>query len=388
MSQSTNALGAFLRARRELVTPQQAGIPGFGVRRVPGLRREEVAMLAGISADYYLRLERGRDRNPSVQVLESIARVLQLDDDHFAHLLSLVADVPRQRRRRPRKETAAARRAQAPGLARAARVHRGPVLRRPGLQRLARALSPGLAAGGNQLRDLFLDPAEQALHPDWEAVTECFVANLRQAVGTDIDDPRFIELTGELSLASPRFRQLWARHEVRGQRGTPIRIDHPQVGELTLNRERLAISGAEGLMLVVYHPDAGSSDADKLALLASAALRPRTRSRSSPTAIGRAFTAPATPGHARQPFHFTSHVALPQLERVLVAVALVRQPAQTQPQLERAQPATSGSAGASPAGAAPARAGVVDVAGGGVDELVRDESGVRAGGGLRDRDRG
>lgn len=134
------------------------------------------------------------------------------------------------------------------------------------------ALSPGLAVGGNQLRDLFLDPAEQALHPEWENVTECFVANLRQAVGTDVDDPRFIELTGELSLASTRFRQLWARHEVRGQRGTPLRLDHPQVGEMTLNRERLTINGTEDLMLVVYHPDAGSPDADKLALLASAVL--------------------------------------------------------------------------------------------------------------------
>src|SRR3954451_22735287 len=105
MNRSTNALGEFLRARRELVTPEQAGIPTLGVRRVPGLRREEVAMLAGISADYYLRLERGRDRNPSVQVLESIARVLQLDDDHFAHRLTLVADGPRKRKRRPRKET-------------------------------------------------------------------------------------------------------------------------------------------------------------------------------------------------------------------------------------------------------------------------------------------
>jgi transcriptional regulator with XRE-family HTH domain len=272
VSQSTNVLGEFLRARRELVTPQQAGIPDFGVRRVPGLRREEVAMLAGISADYYLRLERGRDRNPSVGVLESIARVLQLDEDHFAHLLTLVAEAPRRRKRRPRKETPP------PGAFKLMESLEQPAFIEGryfdilASNRTARALSPGLAAGGNQLRDMFLNPAEQALHPDWEAVTECFIANLRQAVGSDIDDPRFIELTGELSLASPRFRQLWARHEVRGQRGTPIRIDHPQVGEMTLNRERLAISGAEGLMLVVYHPDAGSTDADKLALLASAAL--------------------------------------------------------------------------------------------------------------------
>ncbi len=136
----------------------------------------------------------------------------------------------------------------------------------------ARALSPGLVEGGNQLRDLFLDPAVQALHPQWHEVTECFVFNLRRAVGTDVDDPRFIELTGELSLASARFRELWARHEVRGQRGTPVEIEHPQVGRMTLNRERLSIDGTDDLMLVVYHPDAGSEAADKLALLASANL--------------------------------------------------------------------------------------------------------------------
>ncbi|MDG4792998.1 helix-turn-helix transcriptional regulator [Micromonospora sp. WMMD1082] len=270
--ETTNALGAYLRARRELVTPEQAGIPDVGVRRVPGLRREEVAMLAGISADYYLRLERGRDRNPSAQVLDAIARVLHLDDEHVAHLHSLVAEVPRQRRRRPRTETPP------PGalklldsLVQPAFIE-GRYFDILAANALARALNPRLAVGGNQLRDLFLDPEERALHPDWDDNTECLVSSLRQAAGNDVDDPRYIELAGELSSASPQFRQLWARHEVRGQRGAPVRIDHPQVGELTLNRERLAISGAEGLMLVVYHPDAGSADADKLALLASADL--------------------------------------------------------------------------------------------------------------------
>lgn len=229
-------------------------------------------MLAGISADYYLRLERGRDRHPSVQVLESIARVLQLDDDHLAHLLALVADVPRRRRPRARKETVPPTALKLlDGLVQPAFIE-GRYFDILAANSLATALSPGLAAGGNQLRDMFLDPEAQRLHPDWEAMTECFVANLRQAVGTDIDDPRFIELTGELSLASARFRQLWARHEVRGQRGTPVLFDHPQVGELTLNRERLEISGAGGVMLVVYHADAGSPDAGKLAMLASAGL--------------------------------------------------------------------------------------------------------------------
>ncbi|GAA2018675.1 helix-turn-helix transcriptional regulator [Pseudokineococcus marinus] len=272
MTQPTNALGAFLRARRELVTPQQAGIPALGVRRTPGLRREEVAMLAGISADYYLRLERGRDRHPSVQVLEAIARVLRLDDDHFRHLLTLVADVPRRRRRPARRpvppEGALKLLASLQQPAFIEDRYFDVLAANP----LATALSPRLVAGGNQLRALFLDPAEQALHQEWERVTECFVAALRQAVGTDVDDPRFIELTGELTLASARFRQLWARHEVRGQRGTPIRLDHPQVGPMTLNRERLTINGTDDQMLVVFHPDAGSGDADQLALLASAAM--------------------------------------------------------------------------------------------------------------------
>jgi transcriptional regulator with XRE-family HTH domain len=271
VNDTTNALGAYLRARREVVTPQQAGIPEVGVRRVPGLRREEVAMLAGISADYYLRLERGRNRHPSMQVLESIARVLRLDDDHFAHLLTLVSDASRRHRRRPvRKEVPP------PGALKLLDSLIQPAFIEDryfdilASNRLAQALSPSLTAGGNQLRDLFLDPAEQELHPEWERVTECFIASLRQAVGNDVDDPRFIELTGELSLASARFRQLWGRHEVRGQTGTPMRLNHPEVGELTLNRERLGIAGTGALMLVVFHPDAGSSDAEKLALLASA----------------------------------------------------------------------------------------------------------------------
>ena len=271
MSKTSNLLGAYLRARRELITPMQAGIPDIGVRRVPGLRREEVAMLAGISADYYLRLERGRDRHPSVQVLESIARVLQLDDDHLAHLLTLVADVPRQRVRRPARESPPLGALKLlKSLAQPAFVE-GRYFDILASNSLAKALSPRLDIGGNQLRDMFLDPAEQALHPEWEAVTECFIANLRQSVGKDIDNPRFIELVGELSLGSPYFRRMWARHEVRAQRGTPMRLNHPQVGELTLNRERLGINGTDGLMLVIYHPDAGSDHAEKLALLASAA---------------------------------------------------------------------------------------------------------------------
>lgn len=265
-SPAPNALGAYLRARREQVTPRQAGIPDGGVRRVPGLRREEVALLAGISADYYLRLEKGRDRNPSPQVLASIARVLRLDDDHVAHLRTLVEDAPRAHR--PGAQTPPPGALKLLGALAQPAFIEGRYFDVLASNGLARALSPGFTAGSNQLRSLFLDPAEQALFPLWQDYTECYVANLRQAVGNDVDDPRLTGLVDELTAASPLFRRLWARHEVRGQTGGPVRLDHPRVGELVLNRERLTINGTEDLMLVVYHPDAGSAEEAKLAALA------------------------------------------------------------------------------------------------------------------------
>lgn len=271
MTDEPNRLGAFLRARRELVTPEQAGVPVVGVRRVPGLRREEVAMLAGISADYYLRLERGRDRTPSVQVLESLARVQRLDDSARDYLLGLATGRPR--RRRPRKETVPPSTAAFVTMLPFPAFIEGRYLDVLVANPLAAALSPRLVAGANRLRDVFLDPAEQAMWPDWEAAAAALVASFRGAVGTDTDDPRCIELVGELSLASPLFRQLWARHDVRPREGAVlVPFQHPQVGELRLNRQKLHVSGTDGIMLVVFHPDPATADADKLALLASAAL--------------------------------------------------------------------------------------------------------------------
>ncbi|WP_378789726.1 helix-turn-helix domain-containing protein [Nonomuraea fastidiosa] len=269
MSDRANLLGDYVRARRELVTPEQAGIPASGVRRVPGLRREEVALLAGISADYYLRLEQGRDRNPSPQVLEALARALQLDDDATAYLLRLGAQRPRRRRRRPRKESVPEGVAKLIAALPLPAYVEGRYLDVLAANDLATALSPRLAAGRNRLRDTFLDPAEQALHPGWENAAPGMVAGFRASVGTDIDDPRFIELVGELSLASPHFARLWARHDVGTCEGAAKLLAHPQVGELWLNRERLGVQGAPGRTLVVMHPDPGTGSAEKLALLAS-----------------------------------------------------------------------------------------------------------------------
>ncbi|WBU38806.1 helix-turn-helix domain-containing protein [Homoserinibacter sp. YIM 151385] len=283
MSDEPNTLGEYLRARRELVTPEQVGIPVLGVRRVPGLRREEVAMLSGISAEYYLRLEQGRDRRPSAQVLQAIARVLQLDDD--AYLLSLAAERPRGRRPRPRREVLPASTArlidELPFPAFAEGRHLDVLAANP----LAAAVSPRLTAGGNRLRDVFLDAAEQSLFEDWERAAAALLAGFRRTVGQSIDDPRVVELVGELSLASPEFRRLWARHDVAERAGAQVTFDHPAVGRLRLDREKLAVAGTDGIMLVVYHAEPGSESAERLGLLGSMAAPDAPGTRTAPTRL-------------------------------------------------------------------------------------------------------
>jgi transcriptional regulator with XRE-family HTH domain len=263
----TNPLGSYLRARRALVTPAQAGLPGGGNRRVPGLRREEVAMLAGISADYYLRLERGRDKNPSAQVLASLARVLHLDELEQEYLLGLAAQRPRTRRRRT-AERVPARLHQLLASVQVPAFVEGRAFDVLASNRLAIALSPRLQPGYNRLRSLLLDPEEQAFQQDWTRSAEGIIAAFRQSVGDDIDDPRFVELVGELSLASERFRSLWARHDVRGLDGGTTTVNHPVVGRLHLHRDKLPV---DGLLLVLYYADQGSESDEKLHLLASLA---------------------------------------------------------------------------------------------------------------------
>ncbi|HLU60327.1 MAG TPA: helix-turn-helix transcriptional regulator [Pseudonocardia sp.] len=265
---SANRLGSYLRARRELVTPAQAGIPSGGNRRTPGLRREEVALLAGISADYYLRLERGRDKNPSPQVLESIARVLQLDDVERTYLLGLVGARPRTRRRK-RAERVPPRLHQLLAHLDLPAFVEGRAFDVLASNRMALAFSPRLRPGENRLRSLMLDPEEQAFHEDWPKAAAQFVAALRTTIGDDTDDPRFVELVGELSLASQRFRTLWARHDVRTLDGGTTTVNHPVVGRLHLHRDKFPV---DDVILVVYYPDKGSESDEKLRLLAAHAL--------------------------------------------------------------------------------------------------------------------
>jgi transcriptional regulator with XRE-family HTH domain len=263
-----NHLGEYLRARRELVRPDDVGLPVMGQRRVAGLRREEVAMLAGISSDYYLRLEQGRDHNPSAQVLESLARVLQLDDTATGYLLGLIAPHLRSRTRRDRSSSVPESiRRLVSSIALPAFVesrHFDVLLGND----LARAVNPNLRIGENRMLAMFLDPAEQALCPSYEQAMAYMVASFRQSIGTDTDDPRFVQVVGELSLASDRFRRLWARHDVHTREGALTVAQHPEVGELALFKERLVVEGADDLVLVMFHP-ADDETADRLALLSS-----------------------------------------------------------------------------------------------------------------------
>ncbi|WP_092501658.1 helix-turn-helix domain-containing protein [Agrococcus jejuensis] len=270
MPETPNLLGEYLRARRDLVTPDEVGIPVVGQRRVPGLRREEVAMLAGISAEYYLRLEQGRDTNPSPQVLRSIARVLRLDDD--AYLLGLAAGEPRRSRPRVRREVVPESTQRLVAELPFPAFVEGRLLDVLAANPLATALSPRLAPGRNRLRDVFLDPAEQAMFQVMQGTAGALIAGFRQSIGTDVDDPACIALVGELSLASEDFRRLWARHDVGPRQGASLTLHHPEVGPLRLDREKLAIAGTPGLMLVIYHAQRGTDAAERLALLASAAL--------------------------------------------------------------------------------------------------------------------
>jgi transcriptional regulator with XRE-family HTH domain len=282
MTDEPNLLGEYLRARRELVTPDRVGLPVIGSRRVPGLRREEVAMLAGISAEYYLRLEQGRDRNPSSQVLESIGRVLQLDD--VTYLLSLVAATPRRSRRRVRRETVRPSTLRLVAELPFPAFVEGRSLDVLAANPLATAISPRLTVGRNRLRDVFLDEAERALFADIDGASTALVAGFRRAIGTDVDDPRVIELVGELSVASPEFRRVWARHDVGPRAGATLTFDHPQVGALRLDREKLAVTDAPGAMLVIYHAEPGTESADKLALLASTSLTASSGRSGTPSA--------------------------------------------------------------------------------------------------------
>jgi transcriptional regulator with XRE-family HTH domain len=268
----TGAIGEYLRARRELVRPEDVGLSPSARRRVPGLRREEVALLAGVSIDYYIRLEQGRDQHPSSHVLDALARTLQLDADATAHLHSLNAPVPRPRRRPRRAEHAPAGIHQLlESWSDTPAYVQGRYLDVLAANPLATAIAPYYEIGNNLLRVVFLEKRFRDAFEDWEQTAQGIVAALRARVGPDVDDPVLNELIGELSVRSDRFRQLWARHDARTNRSGRTQIDHPLVGLIELGFEKLPIPDTEGQILVIYHATHGSESASRLALLAGIA---------------------------------------------------------------------------------------------------------------------
>ncbi|RNL73487.1 helix-turn-helix transcriptional regulator [Streptomyces sp. I6] len=262
---SDNEFGAFLMSRRARVSPAAAGLTAHGRRRVPGLRREEVAELAGVSAVYYTRLEQGRALHPSDAVLDALARVLRLGATERAHLYDLV--------RRGRVRSSAGPAADAGEPASAVPVRDGlrrllaavgavpayvlsPAMDVVDANDLARALigAPGPAAGGrlNLARHVFADPAARELYPQWEDVARQTVGFLRLSTGRLPGDLPLARLVAELSALSPEFRSLWAMQEVREKSHGTKCFRHPVVGAFALTYETLALPGDEQRCLVVF----------------------------------------------------------------------------------------------------------------------------------------
>ncbi len=275
----------FLMSRRARLTPEQAGLPGGGRRRVAGLRRGEVAALAGLSVEYYGRIERGQVAGASTAVLEALARALQLSEPERSHLFDLaraadgntLASRPRGRRS-PR---AAQRQSIQQVLG---TIHDGIAVVRDQRQnllatnQLAKAFYTSVIGDGSGIPNLarfqFLDPASRDFYPDWDLFSEMCVAVMRAEAGRDPHDTELQELVGELSTRSEVFRRLWSAHDVRSHGSGTKRFHHPDVGELVLFYEELMITADPGTVLMVYTAEPGTPTAERLALLASWAAAP------------------------------------------------------------------------------------------------------------------
>jgi transcriptional regulator with XRE-family HTH domain len=263
-------LGQFLRARRARTRPEDVGLPDDRRRRVPGLRREELAMLAGLSADYYTRLEQGRGHRPSEQVLGALARALGLDADATAHLFFLGRAVPSAATRdagRGEGVPAELRDLLEAWTATPAIIH-GRLLDILASNALARALTPLAEPGTNLLRSVFLDPDARNRYADPASTSAAAVAYLRGNVGGDAGDPELTALVDELSLASEEFRRLWAQHDVLSAQMGDSDFVHPVVGVMRLRYQTFAVEGADRLTLLVVHTAPGSQDAAALERLA------------------------------------------------------------------------------------------------------------------------
>ncbi|WP_317445066.1 helix-turn-helix transcriptional regulator [Streptomyces collinus] len=268
-------LSEFLRSRRARLKPEDVGLPDFGRhRRVPGLRREELAQLAGVSVAYYTRLEQGNGRNVSAEVLDSIARALRLSDAEHAHLTHLAK--PKAHKKRPVARQQQVRTALCQLLDSMDGVPAYVVGRRAEIlawNRMAAALFGDwgrLPAGDrNWARLVFLRPDYRELFVDWEQKAIDIVCALRMDAGCYPDDPRLSALVGELSVKSEEFRRLWATHDVKEKSHGLKRLHHPLVGDLSLQFETFRVASDTDQALITYHAEPQSASAESLRLLAS-----------------------------------------------------------------------------------------------------------------------
>lgn len=269
-------LAAFLRARRELTCAADAGVETDPRRRIRWLRREEVARIAGVSREYYTRLEQGRDLHPSASVLTALARALELDTDAIAYMHEL-AGAPSTSARDGDPETPS------PSLLALLKSwSAGPVFLQTRFHDtiactpLGAALHPALHRDGNLLRLLFLDDGERAMTPDWEEVATTAVADLRAGAAAVPEDLRLVELVGELAVRSPEFTRMWGRQDVHVKRTGGKRLDHPVAGRLSLGYETFAVKSTPSQVLVVYTTIPGGREERALQELRSTLADPVT----------------------------------------------------------------------------------------------------------------
>lgn len=268
----------FLRTRRARLTPDQAGIIGGGRRRVPGLRREEVAMLAGMSSDYYAKMERGNLAGVSAEVLDALAAALRFDEAETDHLHDLArAAGPEPLRRRPRAAAATKVR---PSLQRFLDTNTASptfigtrtkdlIAANPIGYALMSPLFSDPANRGNNARFTFLSPASRIFYTDWEQGADSIVASMRTEAGKHPHDKDLTDLIGELVTRSDAFRIRWAAHNVKPHRSGSKRIHHPDVGDLEFEYEGMELPGTPGWMLYAYTTEPGSFTEERIALLGS-----------------------------------------------------------------------------------------------------------------------
>ena len=278
--ETSDAISEFLTTRRAKLSPEQVGLPNFGGRRrVPGLRREEVALVAGMSPEYYKRLERGNAAGVSEAVIDGVSRALQLDEAEHAHLLDLIRAAnagahPRQRRRpAARAQLTSSMRQTVDAMSTVPVFVQNGRLDAVATNTLGHALFSEMlddaTPPANAARFIFLDSRAQNFYRDWDAQTRQIVAVLRAEAGRSPHDRKLSDLVGELSTRSELFRKLWGAHDVREHRTGLKRVHHPVVGDLDLTFQAMDLASDRGLQMIVFSSEPGSVTHERLQLLAN-----------------------------------------------------------------------------------------------------------------------